>query len=82
VNVASEVKVKNGQKKKKPIRTKDTEIKSIFGKQFIDKLMSEIHLRLYDFNETKDEMSYRKSFKEDFNYHYKDKVKKVKSEKK
>ena len=77
MNVASEVKVTNGQKKKKPIRTKDTEIKSIFGKQFIDKLMSEIHLRLYDFNETKDEMSYRKSFKEDFNYHYKDKVKKV-----
>ena len=77
MNVASEVKGTNGLKKKKPIRTKDTEIKSIFGKQFIDYLMSEIHLRLYDFNETKDEMSYRKSFKESFNSIYKDRVKKV-----
>ena len=64
--------------KRRNPRNKALKIKPIFGKYFINQLMSEIHLRLYNFDESDEQMQQRKSFKTDFSHIYKKKKEEVK----
>ena len=67
VNTEAKVDVKNKRRDPNPdikSRTKEKKIQNIFGKIFTDKLMGEIRLRLYDFQETKDEVDLKNEYKE------------------
>ena len=55
-------------------RTKQTFIKNIFGKKFTIELMSEVHLRLYNYSETEQQDAQRAEFKTEFSSHYKAKL--------
>ena len=50
-------------------------IKEIFGKKFMYEMLSEIHMKLYNFSGLEIEVETRKEFKEDFTYKYRKKAK-------
>ena len=59
VNAENQKEPKKGEKRNKP-RTQETSIETVFGKRFTLELMSNIHLRLYNFQELPDEIDKRK----------------------
>ena len=48
-------------------------MKEIFGKMFTMKLMANVHLRLYNFVETEDQIHQKKDFKSELSHYYRDK---------
>lgn len=48
------------------MRTQQTDIEEIFGKVFTMELMSSIHLRLYNYQETEEQIRQRADFKKEF----------------
>jgi len=44
--------------------------KEYFGLPFIYKLMHSMHLKLYDFSETKEQLDQREEFKKDFRMYF------------
>lgn len=67
-------------KKRDRERTRKTMIKPIFGKVFEYNLMSNIHLKLYNFSELPEQIEERKNFKQKFTGYYRDKAKETKEE--
>jgi len=49
-------------------------VKSIFGRFFVYKLMSNMHLKLYNFVESEKQIRERKDFKTDFSHYYGEKL--------
>ena len=54
-------------------RTKMILIEEIFGKKFTTQLMSEMHLKIYNFSELDEQIKARDEFKTEFSRLYKDK---------
>ena len=65
------------RKRSQQPRTKQTVIKDIFGRVFLYELMSQIHLKLYNFSELEEEVFYRRQYKQDFTQYFRDKLDKA-----
>ena len=65
-----------GKRKRLQPRTKQSLIRDVFGRRFIYTLMSEIHLKLYNFAELEAEVSDRRAYKREFTGYYKNKLEK------
>ena len=59
--------VQNEMDDKKKIKAKKVgDIKKIFSEKFLVKLMSNMHLKLYEFKQTDGELKVKKKFKDEF----------------
>lgn len=55
-------------------RTQLTNVKDIFGKMFIAKMMGHMRLKLYNFQELESEIKQKKDYKTEFRQYYTEKL--------
>ena len=65
-----------GKKKRLQPRTKQSLIKEVFGREFVYRLMTAIHLKLYNFAELEHQVHQRRDYKTDFTKYYAGKLEK------
>ena len=69
-----------GRKSRREIKTL-SDLNKIYKKSFIDILIANFHLKLYDFDGSKEQVERKKTFKSEFIQEYKDRVADAEEEK-